>query len=32
VYEPPAMDPAVRAELDDFVARRVGEGGVATDY
>jgi trimethylamine--corrinoid protein Co-methyltransferase len=31
-YEPPAMDPAVRSELDAFVARRVAEGGVATDY
>ncbi len=31
-YEPPAMDPAVRAELDDFVARRVAEGGVPTDF
>ena len=31
-YEPPPMDDAVRAELDDFVARRVAEGGVETDY
>ncbi|CAB4362242.1 unannotated protein [freshwater metagenome] len=31
-YEPPAMDPAIRAELDEFVARRVAEGGVATDF
>jgi trimethylamine---corrinoid protein Co-methyltransferase len=31
-YEPPAMDPAVREELDAFVARRVAEGGVATDF
>jgi trimethylamine--corrinoid protein Co-methyltransferase len=31
-YEPPAMDSAVRAELVDFVARRVAEGGVATDF
>jgi trimethylamine--corrinoid protein Co-methyltransferase len=31
-YEPPPMDDAVRAELDDFVARRVAEGGVPTDY
>ena len=31
-YEPPPMDPAPRAELDDFVARRTAEGGVATDY
>ena len=31
-YEPPSMDPAVREELDDFVARRVREGGVATDF
>ena len=26
------MDPAVREELDAFVARRVAEGGVPTDY
>jgi len=31
-YEPPPMDDAVRAELDEFVARRVAEGGVPTDY
>jgi trimethylamine--corrinoid protein Co-methyltransferase len=31
-YEPPAVDPAVVAELDDFVARRVAEGGVETDF
>jgi trimethylamine--corrinoid protein Co-methyltransferase len=31
-YEPPPMDGAIRAELDAFVARRVAEGGVATDY
>lgn len=31
-YEAPAMDAAVRAELEDFVARRVAEGGVAVDY
>ncbi|TPW11159.1 MAG: trimethylamine methyltransferase [Acidimicrobiaceae bacterium] len=31
-YEPPPMDPAIRAELDAFVARRVAEGGVPTDY
>jgi trimethylamine--corrinoid protein Co-methyltransferase len=31
-YEPPVMDPSRRAELDEFVARRVAEGGVATDY
>ena len=27
-YEPPPMDPAVREELEAFVARRVAEGGV----
>jgi hypothetical protein len=26
------MDPAIREELDAFVARRVEEGGVPTDY
>jgi trimethylamine--corrinoid protein Co-methyltransferase len=31
-YEPPAMDAAVREELDDFLGRRVAEGGVPTDY
>ena len=31
-YEPPPMDPARREELDAFVARRVEEGGVPTDY
>ena len=31
-YEPPVMDSARREELDAFVARRVAEGGVATDY
>ena len=31
-YREPLMDSAVRAELDEFVARRVDEGGVATDY
>jgi trimethylamine---corrinoid protein Co-methyltransferase len=31
-YEPPPMDAAVREELDAFVARRVSEGGVATDF
>ncbi len=31
-YEPPPMPDDVAAELDDFVARRVAEGGVPTDY
>jgi trimethylamine--corrinoid protein Co-methyltransferase len=31
-YEPPPMDPAIREELEAFVARRVDEGGVPTDY
>src|SRR6185436_2662290 len=31
-YEPPPMDPAIAEELDAFVARRVAEGGVPTDY
>ncbi len=31
-YEAPSMDPAVREELDAFVARRVAEGGVPTDF
>lgn len=32
VYEPPPMDAAVREELVDFVARRVADGGVPTDF
>ena len=31
-YEPPAMEEARREELDAFVARRVEEGGVPTDF
>jgi trimethylamine--corrinoid protein Co-methyltransferase len=31
-YEPPPMDPAIAEELESFVARRVAEGGVPTDY
>jgi trimethylamine--corrinoid protein Co-methyltransferase len=30
-YEPPEMDDTTRAELDDFVERRVAEGGVEMD-
>jgi len=26
------MNTAVRAELDEFLARRVADGGVETDY
>ena len=31
-YEPPPMDDAIRAELRDFVDRRINEGGVETDF
>ena len=31
-YEQPLMAPAIREELEEFVARRVAEGGIATDY
>jgi trimethylamine--corrinoid protein Co-methyltransferase len=31
-YRPPPMDPAIREELEAFVARRKAEGGVPTDY
>ena len=31
-YEPPPLDAAIRAELDEFVAKRHAEGGVPTDY
>jgi len=31
-FEPPPMDPAIRDELADFVARRRAEGGAPTDF
>jgi trimethylamine---corrinoid protein Co-methyltransferase len=31
-YQEPPMEPAVRAELGEFVERRKAEGGVETDY
>ncbi|MEO1776046.1 MAG: trimethylamine methyltransferase family protein [Pseudomonadota bacterium] len=31
-FEPPPMDVAIKEELDDFVARRVAEGGAPTDF
>ena len=31
-YEPPPLDPGVREQLNDFVDRRIREGGVATDF
>jgi trimethylamine---corrinoid protein Co-methyltransferase len=31
-YEEPPMDPAIRAELEEFVEKRRAEGGVETDY
>ena len=31
-YQPPALDPARREELDAFVATRVEAGGVVTDF
>jgi trimethylamine--corrinoid protein Co-methyltransferase len=31
-YEPPPMDEGRREQLDAFVARRIAEGGVPTDY
>ena len=31
-YEQPAMDPAVREELDAFVEKRKAEGGAPTDF
>ena len=31
-YEQPAMDPAIREELDAFVERRIAEGGAPTDF
>ena len=31
-FEPPPMDPAIREEMQDFVARRKEEGGAPTDF
>ena len=31
-YEPPAMDPDRKAELREFIDRRVAEGGVHVDF
>ena len=31
-YEEPALDPAIREELEAFVTKRKQEGGVATDF
>ncbi len=31
-YEQPPIEAAVKAEIEDFVARRVAEGGVETDF
>lgn len=32
MYEEPAMDPAIREELDEFVNRRIAQGGAPTDF
>ena len=31
-YEKPPLDEAIKDELDDFVAKRISEGGVKTDF
>ena len=31
-YQPPPMDQAIADELDDYVDRRIAEGGIATDF
>lgn len=31
-YEEPPIDPAIREELNEFVDKRIAEGGVATDF
>ncbi|MGL4406051.1 MAG: hypothetical protein ACRCT6_09845 [Notoacmeibacter sp.] len=31
-FEPAPMDDTIRAQLDDFVARRKSEGGAPTDF
>ncbi len=32
MYEQPPLDPAIAEELDDFVGRRIAEGGAPTDF
>lgn len=32
IYEEPAIDAAIKEELQEFVARRKSEGGIATDF
>jgi Trimethylamine:corrinoid methyltransferase len=32
LYEEPPMDPAIRQELNEFVERRIREGGAPTDF
>ncbi|EKF19663.1 trimethylamine methyltransferase family protein [Nitratireductor pacificus] len=32
IYEPPPMDEGIRDELNDFVERRIREGGAPTDF
>jgi trimethylamine--corrinoid protein Co-methyltransferase len=31
-YEPPPLDPAIKDELDAFVARRTAEGGAPSEF
>ncbi|MDP6217577.1 MAG: trimethylamine methyltransferase family protein, partial [Alphaproteobacteria bacterium] len=31
-HQPPVIDPAIKEELEAFVARRVEEGGAPTDF
>ena len=31
-YEPPHLDPAINEELQEFVAKRIEDGGAPTDY
>ena len=31
-YEPPPLDPAIKDELDAFVARRTAEGGAPNEF
>ena len=31
-YQQPALDPAIEEEIDCFVAKRIEEGGVPTDF
>jgi trimethylamine--corrinoid protein Co-methyltransferase len=31
-FEPPPLDSAIKEELDEFIDKRIAEGGVKTDF